>query len=153
MRLHGRWSLGLPASTIDLGNVDEIGRVNRNREVQADFLIRGFLESQVLETVEAAMVTGSPSLQIRTMHYHPGIDSTENEESVPASWQRMPDSSRHCTGPEKAVIDPPKRPFNPCTEKFMLVLRNEVSKIQEDARLFNEETLSISHSPVGRLKF
>lgn len=53
MRLHGRWSLGLPASTIDLGNVDEIGYVSRNREFQAGFIARGFQrlpESQVLET-------------------------------------------------------------------------------------------------------
>ncbi|GFG16206.1 compactin diketide synthase mokB [Aspergillus udagawae] len=55
-----RRRLGLAASTIDLGIVDEIGYVSRNPHIQAGFLASGFrplAEREVLEAIEAAIST------------------------------------------------------------------------------------------------
>ncbi|KAK6356106.1 Highly reducing polyketide synthase gpy1 [Orbilia javanica] len=58
-----RQSLGLPASSIDLGYVEDVGNISERPEIQASLLSRGLRPitvRDVLRLVEGAIATGSP---------------------------------------------------------------------------------------------
>ncbi|RGP76705.1 polyketide synthase [Fusarium longipes] len=58
-----RQSLGLPASSIDLGFVEDVGNISERPEIQASLLSRGLRPitvRDVLRVVEGAIATGSP---------------------------------------------------------------------------------------------
>ncbi|KAF4990487.1 hypothetical protein FGRMN_8444 [Fusarium graminum] len=58
-----RQNLGLPASSVDLGYVEDVGNISDRPEIQASLLSRGLRPitvRDVLRVVEGAIVTGSP---------------------------------------------------------------------------------------------
>ncbi|KAJ4195592.1 Highly reducing polyketide synthase gpy1 [Fusarium falciforme] len=58
-----RQSLGLPASSVDLGFVEDVGNISERPEIQASLLSRGLRPitvRDVLRVVEGAIATGSP---------------------------------------------------------------------------------------------
>ncbi|KAK6711597.1 Highly reducing polyketide synthase gpy1 [Fusarium graminearum] len=58
-----RQSLGLPASSIDLGFVEDVGNISERPEIQASLLSRGLRPitvRDVLRVVEGAIATGTP---------------------------------------------------------------------------------------------
>ncbi|KAM0343817.1 hypothetical protein ACHAPU_008247 [Fusarium lateritium] len=58
-----RQSLGLPASSVDLGYVEDVGNISERPEIQASLLSRGLRPitvRDVLRVVEGAIVTGTP---------------------------------------------------------------------------------------------
>ncbi|CAJ0547104.1 Ff.00g017310.m01.CDS01 [Fusarium sp. VM40] len=62
-----RQGLGLPASSVDLGFVEDVGNISDRPEIQASLLSRGLRPitvRDVLRVVEGAIVTGSPRPKI-----------------------------------------------------------------------------------------
>ncbi|KAH6971231.1 hypothetical protein BKA56DRAFT_636127 [Ilyonectria sp. MPI-CAGE-AT-0026] len=58
-----RQNLGLPASSVDLGYVEDVGNISERPEIQASLLSRGLRPitvRDVLRVVEGAIATGSP---------------------------------------------------------------------------------------------
>lgn len=62
-----RQSLGLPASSVDLGFVEDVGNISERPEIQASLLSRGLRPitvRDVLRVVEGAIATGSPNANL-----------------------------------------------------------------------------------------
>lgn len=145
-----RQTLGLPASTIDIGFVENIGYVSRKPETEAMFSSRGLQplsEKDILEAVEAAITTGQPRSSdiydpFSSSQIIRGADWTESSgqmSEMVAKDARFKTPLRRADNDNHGQLAKPSG--NSRSTMATTALRNEINTIWENGHPIREESL------------